>query len=52
MSLSKQGGMGDRLAEKGIDLSLQRSGVQVGEIVDIKSTPEEDLKVLKKIDRL
>ena len=40
-----------QIVEKGTGLTLQQSGIVVSEVINSQSTPEEDKKVLRKIDR-
>jgi hypothetical protein len=42
----------DQLAEKGVELSRPQSGIQIAEVLNVHSTHEQDVKVLRKIDRL
>jgi hypothetical protein len=45
--------MAEKVAVKGsVDLTLQQSAIQVGELLNVHSTYEEDRKILRKIDRL
>jgi hypothetical protein len=53
-NLKEQGPtVAEKMSEKGsIDLALQQSGIQIGEILTTDVTYEEDRKILRKIDQL
>lgn len=48
----KNSAVNELLAEKGVDLTLQSSGIQVAEIYNLESTKAEEARVLRKIDML
>jgi hypothetical protein len=42
----------EKVSESSIDLTLQHSEIQLGQILGANATYEEDRKILRKIDRL
>lgn len=42
----------EAVAEKGlVDLTISKDDVQVADVLDVQATPEEEARVLRKIDR-